>query len=98
MIVQEFSDFEALRIIGRERVEKLIKDRSLNPFDLVDTGKAVEIGHLLQADYIFTGTIVGMPTSVVIFGRILNVRTGEIEATEQVNLPVNDELQILLGG
>ena len=64
--------------------------------DLMDTSRAVDIGKLLTANYIFTGTIVEMPTSVVIFGRILDVETGQIEATQQVAVPKNDELQALM--
>ena len=98
MAIQAFDDRKTLQIIDRERVVKFLNDRFLTPFDLLDTGKAIEIGELLQADYIFTGTIIEMAASAVVFGRILNVQTGQIMSTAQLSIPLDDELQYLLGG
>jgi hypothetical protein len=96
MVLLEFTELGTLEVIGHEQVDRLLTEQALALPDLMDTGRAVDIGKLLTANYIFTGTIVEMPTSVVIFGRILDVETGQIEATQQVTVPKNDELQALL--
>ncbi len=51
----------------------------------MDTSRAIEIGKFLTANYIVTGSLIEMSGSVVIFGRIINVETGEIESVAQVS-------------
>lgn len=63
--------------------------------DLIATGKTVDIGKMLTANYILTGTVVEMPTSVVIFGRIINVETVEVESVAQVIVPKDKEVNSL---
>ena len=53
-------------------------------------------GRLMAADYIVTGTVVEMSTSVVIFGRIINIETGEVESVAQVIVPKDSEMKKLL--
>jgi len=50
----------------------------------------------MAADYIVTGTVVEMSTSVVIFGRIINIETGEVESVAQVIVPKDSEMKKLL--
>ena len=64
--------------------------------DLMDTSQAIEVGKFLTADYIVTGSVLEMPTSVVIFGRIINVETAEIESVAQVIVRKTANLSKLL--
>ena len=51
---------------------------------------------LLTVNHILTGSVIEMPGSVVIFGRIINVETGEIESVAQVILPKSRDVKALL--
>ena len=64
--------------------------------DLVDTAKAIAVGKVLAARYILTGSVIEMPSSVVIFGRIVNVETSEVESAAQVIVPKSGEVKALL--
>lgn len=73
----------------------ILQEKSLALPDLIATGKTVDIGKMLTANYILTGTVVEMPTSVVIFGRIINVETVEVESVAQVIVPKDKEVNSL---
>jgi hypothetical protein len=40
----------------------------------MDITKAIAVGKLLTANFIFTGNVIEMPSLVVTFGRIINVK------------------------
>jgi hypothetical protein len=64
--------------------------------DLVDTENAIRIGHIVAADLILTGTMIEMTRSVIIFSRIIDVETGEIESSAQVIIPKSVDVTRLL--
>lgn len=51
---------------------------------LTDKLSAVEVGRLLTADYIMTGSVIETENTLIIFSRLLNVRSGEVESSAQV--------------
>lgn len=55
------------------------------------------MGQLLTANYIVTGSVIEMSSSVVIFSRIINVETAEVESVAQVIVPRDKDLDKLLG-
>jgi len=63
---------------------------------LLNETAVVEIGRLMAADYIVTGTVVEMSTSVVIFGRIINVETVEVESVAQFIVPKDSQMKRLV--
>jgi TolB-like protein len=42
------------------------------------------VGRLLAADYIMTGTVIETENTFIIFSRLLNVKSGEVESSAQV--------------
>jgi Mg-chelatase subunit ChlD len=55
--------------------------------ELTDKLKAVKVGEAAMADYILTGTVMEMTDSTIIFTRLLNVRSGEVESAAQIIMP-----------
>ena len=53
-------------------------------------------GASLVLSLVVTGTLIEMPSSVVIFGRVIDVQTGEVESVAQVILPRSQEVDSLL--
>ena len=96
MSVRELAALTHLKVVEAEKLERVMQEQELSRSDLIDTGKAIAVGRLLAATYVLTGTIVEMPGSVVVFARIVNVESGEIESAAQVILPKSDEVRSLL--
>lgn len=96
MGVVELAKIQRLTVVERSRLEDVLKEQQLAVSDLVDTEKAVSVGKMLAAGLILTGSVIEMPSSVVIFGRIVNVETSEVESAAQVILPKTGELATLL--
>ena len=55
--------------------------RNTSPTDKLN---AVEVGRLLTTDYIMTGSVIETENTLIIFSRLLNVRSGEVESSAQV--------------
>jgi hypothetical protein len=50
----------------------------------------------MAADLLLTGTVIEMTRSVIIFSRIIDVASGEIESAAQVIIPKSADLERLL--
>jgi Ca-activated chloride channel family protein len=96
MALVEVSKHQTLQVVEREKMEMILAEQKLALSDLIDTTNAIRVGHLLTASHILTGTVLEMPGSVVIFGRIINVETAEVESAAQVIVPKNREVNALL--
>lgn len=96
MAMVEITKIPTLTVIERDKMDMILDEHALSLSDLMDTGKAIDVGRLLTADHMLTGTVIEMPNSVVIFGRIINVETAEIESAAQVIVPKNREVEALL--
>ena len=96
MAMVEISKLQSLTVIERGKMDLILKEQALSLSDLMDTSNAIDVGRLLTADHMLTGTVIEMPNSVVIFGRIINVETAEIESAAQVIVAKNREVAALL--
>jgi TolB-like protein len=96
MAVVEIGRIDTLTLVEREKLDTLLAEQELALADLMDTEQAIEVGRFLAANYIVTGSVIEMPTSVVIFGRIINVETGEVESVAQVIVPMDRDIEKLL--
>ncbi len=96
MGVVELAKIEGLTVVERSRIDALLAEQQLAVSDLVDTEKAISVGKLLAARLILTGSVIEMPTSVVIFCRVVNVQTSEVESAAQVILPKTPQLAAML--
>jgi TolB-like protein len=96
MALYEITKLRTLKVIERERMDMVLKEQALALTDLMDTAKAIDVGKILTANHILTGTVIEMPSSVVIFGRIINVETAEIDSAAQVIVPKNREVKSML--
>jgi TolB-like protein len=73
-------------IIKPERLALLLQKEQLSYSDLTDKVKAIQIGQLLDSDYIITGNVIETNNTYIIFTRLLNVHTHEVESSAQVIL------------
>ncbi len=96
MALVEITKLESMRVIERQRVNEILEEQGIASMDLMDITNAIEIGKLLAVNYILTGSIVESSKTVVIFGRIINVETAEIESVAQVIVTKNSDVRALL--
>jgi len=92
----EMSGIENLRVVEREKLDTVMKEQKLSLSDLMDTTNAISVGKLVSAQFILTGSVIEMPSSVAIFARIVNVETSEVESAAQVIVPKSSEVSALL--
>jgi hypothetical protein len=96
MALVEITKLSKLTVIERDKLDMILEEQALSLSDLMDTDTAINVGRLLTADHMLTGTVIEMQSSVVIFGRIINVETAEVESAAQVIIPKNSEVRALL--
>lgn len=96
MALVEITKHKGLQVVERKRLDMIMEEQRLALTDLMDTTNAIEVGRLLAVNHILTGSVIEMANSVVIFGRIINVETAEIESAAQVIVPRSRDVEALL--
>lgn len=87
---------QALNLLDRAGLDAVLEEQKLALSGLVDTEQALSIGQLMSAHYLLTGNIIPMSQSIVVFSRVINVETGEVETVSQIVIPMNDDLKSML--
>jgi len=72
----------AFNIIEREKLSKVLKEFQLSQTGLIDAASAKEIGKILGADAIITGSVMMLRERLRLDARIIDVGTGAIIAAE----------------
>lgn len=72
------------RMIERTRLDWVLQEQKLSRSDLVDRRTALELGRLVAAQNILTGSLVETRSGIEIVGRLIDTETSEIMATEDV--------------
>jgi TolB-like protein len=72
----------AFNIIEREKLSKVLKEFQLSQTGLIDAASAKEIGKILGADAIITGSVMMLRERLRLDARIIDVGTGAILAAE----------------
>jgi Ca-activated chloride channel family protein len=75
-----------LALVERSRLDALREEQRLAASGLLDADTAIDVGRLLGARYMITGQVIPMTSQVIIFGRVINVETGEILSAAQLFL------------
>ena len=83
-------------VVTPEIMAETLRDNAIERSDLIETNTAIQVGELLTAHYIITGTVIEMNESVVVFCRVVDVQTGAIISVSQVIIPKNSEIRALL--
>lgn len=73
-------------IVERKLLSSVLEQHKLNMTGLVDESTARRVGKLLGVDYIVTGTVIDLGTSLNVNARTISIETGSIEATGSVDL------------
>ena len=72
------------RMVERERMEEVLRELKLGQTELVDAETASEIGKIVVADAILTGSIYETQHSIEVLTRLVNTETSTIMAAKDV--------------
>jgi Ca-activated chloride channel family protein len=75
-----------LTLVERSRLDAVRTEQRLATTGMLDADAAIGVGRLLGARYMITGQVIPMTSQVIVFGRVINVETGEILSAAQVFL------------
>jgi TolB-like protein len=89
-------ELNQFNILEQKLIDEILEEQGLSLADLIETDRAIEVGELLSADYILTGTIIEMRGSLVIFSRVINVETAAIESVGQVIVLRDEKVNAML--
>ena len=84
-------------VVERALLNKIIEEQRFQLSDLVDPSKAVELGKMLGADLILTGSVVKIGTSYTINARFIDVKTGMAKRAEAIRGNEINELTYMSG-
>lgn len=68
----------AFKIVEREQLNKVLKEYQISQSGIIDTRQAQEIGKMLGADAIITGSVMKIGVLLRIDARIIRIKTGVI--------------------
>jgi TolB-like protein len=77
-LITKLFQTKRFKVIERSLLEKALDELKFNTTDLVDTGNAKQLGKVVGAEAIVTGTITDLGRSVKVNARVITVESGEI--------------------
>lgn len=84
-------------VIERQLLNKVMAEHRLNLSGVVDPESAREIGNILGADAIATGSITDLGENVKINARLISTETGQLISVAAVKITKNRTVQNLMG-
>jgi TolB-like protein len=78
MLLTDLALSEAITVIEREELEKIIAEQKFSLSGMADEGLSLEIGKLLSAELLITGSFLSSGGRLRIDGKILDTETGEL--------------------
>lgn len=83
-----FSRSNVFAVIDRSRLDQVLEEQKMQLSGMTSSEDAVEIGNLLNARVVLTGSVSGIAGSYVISCQLLDVETGRVTA-EQTSIPAD---------
>lgn len=83
-LVTRLSEGGVVRVVERALLDKIMAEQKLSAVGFVDPQSSVQIGKLLGAHGIVSGSVTDLGENIEIHLRLVNVETGEVVATSKV--------------
>jgi TolB-like protein len=84
MLTTSFVNSEAFKITEREQLQKVAKELQLSQTGIIDVTQAKEVGKMVGADAIVTGSVVKIGGDLRLDARIIDVQSGIILNAEKI--------------
>jgi TolB-like protein len=83
MFTTEVANSEAFKIIERDQLKKVLDEIAVGQSGIIDTSDARQLGKILGADAIITGSVMKIEEELRIDSRMIEVKTGVIMSAER---------------
>jgi TolB-like protein len=90
ILISQLSQDPRVRLVDRAETQRLLDEQSLGQSGRVDAATAVQIGRLVAARYMITGTFIDLYGEFSLHARVIDVETGEILSTVENDRQVRD--------
>ncbi len=90
MLTVDLMEVDNLSMVDRQSLEKVLTEQNLNNSERFDQNTSTQIGKLLGAEYIITGTYFELFNTLRIDAKLINVETGQILFSVAVDGTRND--------
>jgi len=90
MLLTDLALSDQIRVIEREELEKIIAEQKFSLSGIADDDHSLEIGKLLSAELLITGSFISTGGRLRIDGKILDTETGELKAAVKAEGAVAD--------
>ena len=94
MIISDLSNLDILKVVEREKIEKVLDEINFNNSDSFDSDTQQKIGRLLGAEMILFGSYFELMNQFRIDAKIVKTETGEIIKSEGVNGITSDFMKL----
>lgn len=94
-LVTELAGDKRIKVVERQRLEKLINEYKFQLTGLVEPGTVEKIGHLLNIDYLLLGAISLSGGNFRVDVHLLDVKTGQIVAARKAYATDFNQLSII---
>jgi len=84
MTLNELTANPAVRVVERNQLQQILQEQNLGREGRVDPSTIVQIGHLIGAKYMVSGTLYDVRGDFRIDARLFNAETGEVIRTQRV--------------
>ena len=94
MLITDLSNVKSIQIVEREKLEQIIQEQNLVLTGIIDESKAAQVGKLLGANLILSGSFLIMGETMRIDARLVDVSTGEVTMAEKIEGKKNSFFQL----
>ena len=95
LLQNELSASKNITLVTRDRLEALLEEQALLLSGVINPGKMKEVGKLLDAEFIITGSVLEVNRQIHISAELIRVKTGEV-LTESVRAPDPEYLETMI--
>ncbi len=89
-LINSLVDQKRFRIVERSRLDAVLEEQKLSQTQLVDKSTALQLGKLVAAKSIITGSIIETNDGIEFVARMIDTETSELLATEDVYNELKD--------
>jgi TolB-like protein len=90
-------DVEGITIVERTLLDRVLGELKLGATGAIDPTTAKQIGKILGADALVTGTVTDLTSVIAVNSRLIDTGTGAVFAVAQVRIVKDDDVKKLLG-
>lgn len=92
------ANYSYINVVERDKIEKVIKEQRLQLSGLTSPDNAVEIGKILNAQKIITGSVTHSNSTLTVTVTVIDTKNGRTEGAREVecrNFSIDDKMELI---